>query len=143
MENKIFDLLTGAILGVLFGTFYYLVPAKLLITGPMEMDGIFLPEGLNTIIILESLRTGGVIGLIIGSIFGLAITNNFTRGQLSACISLICCFACIIAAFWVNGHNLREMTIWKILFTFLTVGVCFLISPIIGQMLSFIEKLRE
>jgi hypothetical protein len=142
-ENKFLSVVAGAIIGVILGTTYYLAPAKCLITGPMTIDGIFIPQDLNSAIVLLSLKWGGTIGGIIGLFGGLAVPVTMPRGHMAKSISCTLFIVCVPIAFIMHGSQLFLMPGWKILVTFLWVFGMFLLAIPFGAALGFIEKIRE
>lgn len=141
--NKFLDVLAGMIIGFLCGFFFYMAPTKCLITGPMEIEGLMLPEGVNSAIIALSAKWGGGIGIVIGLLGGLSVPITMPRGHMSKCISCTSFLICTIVAFIMHGSQLAHMAPWKIGVTFLYVFFIFIFAIPIGTMLSFIEKIRE
>jgi len=141
--NRFLDMLAGVILGVLFGTFYYIMPAKCLMTGTIPVDGLFLPEGVHSAILMLSFKWGGTIGAVIGFFGGLACPVTLPRGHMSKSISCLSFVVCTIIAFIMHGSQLGHMPGWKIAVTFFYVFVFFVLAIPFGQAFSFIEKIRE
>jgi len=141
--NKFLDILAGVILGVFFGMLYYVMSAKCLITGTMEIDGLFIPEELNYAILLLGLKWGGGIGAIIGFFGGLSSPITMPRGHMSKCISCTSFLVCTIAAFVMHGSQLWHMPGWKIGATLFYVFIFLVMAVPFGQFFGFIEKIRE
>ncbi len=141
--NRFLDVLAGLILGVLFGTLYYAMPTKCLLTGTIPVNGLFLPKGVQSAILLLSLKWGGSIGAAIGFLGGLSCPITMPRGHMSKGISCTSFFICTIVAFVMHGGQLWYMAGWKIGATFFYVFVFFVFTIPIGQLFSFIEKIRE
>lgn len=142
-ENKFLSILTGLILGLIFGNFYYNMPAKCLITGTMPQEGLFIPTEINNAILWEGLFYGGIPGAIIGILSALSIPITMPRGHLSKSISATAFVICSIIPFIMHGAMLLEMSGKRIFITFIWVFVALLLAIPMGRGFSFIEKIRE
>jgi hypothetical protein len=142
-DSKFLDVLAGVILGVIFGIIYYGMPARCLITGPMQIEGLFIPQELNRAILLLTLKWGGGIGAVIGFFGGLGTPITMPRGHMSKSISCICFLVCTIAAFVMYGSQLWHMAGYKIGITLFYVFLFFVMAVPFGSSLGFIEKIRE
>lgn len=142
-ENKLLSVLAGGIIGFLLGTLFYLGPTKLLFSGPIVNDDLFLPSGMQQFLIGLSAKFGGIVGFVIGILIGYSIPITLPRGHMSKTISSVCFVICTIMAFWQHGHFLAEMTAGRILITLFYVFILFLFAIPIGGAISFIERIRE
>ena len=142
-ENKFRSVLAGVILGVFFGILYYIVPTKFLISGTIPIDGLFLPEGVQSVILLTSIKWGGIAGAIVGFFGGLAAPITMPRGHMARCVSCTSYLVSTIMAFIHHGSQLSHMPIWKIAVTLFTVLAMFIIAIPLADQMSFIEKIRE
>lgn len=142
-ENKFRSVLAGVILGVFFGILYYIVPTKFLISGTIPVDGLFLPVGIQTAILLTSIKWGGIVGAIVGFFGGLATPITMPRGHMARCVSCTTYLFSTITAFIHHGSQLSHMSAWKIAVTFLMVLVMLIIAIPFADQMSFIEKIRE
>ena len=141
--NRFLDVLAGVILGVFFGMLYYAVPAKCLITGPVEISGLYLPKGLSSAVLLTSLKWGGGIGAVIGFFGGLSSPITMPRGHMAKRISSTSFFVCTIVAFVMYGSQLAHMPGWKIGLALFYVFVFFMVRARFGQLFGFVEEIRE
>jgi hypothetical protein len=141
--NKFLDVLAGVIIGSILGIIFYTISAKCLLTGTIPVDGLLLPKGVNSAILLLGLKYGGGIGAIVGFIIGLGAPVNAPRGQMSGIISCLSFLVCTIVAFVMYGSQLRYMAIWKIAATFLYVVIFFFLAIPFAHFVSFIERIRE
>ena len=137
------SVLTGAILGVLLGSLYYLLPAKFLLCGPITSPELMLPDGVQAFIWQQTLRYGTIPGLAIGLFVGLNNDATFPRGHFSMSVGGLCWIVCTITAYATQGHFLSETSIGRI---FITVGVTlimFFANFAMSRMFSFVEAIRE
>jgi len=142
-ENKFRSALAGVVLGIIFGTIYFGWPAKCLITGTMPVDGLFLPEGVQSEIILISLKWGCIIGTVIGFLAGLSVSIRMPRGHLAKTISCTTFLICTPLAFMLYGSQLWLMSAGRIAITIFYMFCLFIIAVPFGSALGFIEKVRE
>lgn len=142
-QNKLLDILAGAIIGFLLGTFFYLCPTKLLFSGPVVNNEILLPPGMQEMLLALSAKYGGAIGLVIGFFGGLASSITMPRGHMSKSISCLCFLVCTVTAFVQHGHFLAEMSPGRIAITFFYIFVVLCLAIPLGGMISFIERIRE
>jgi len=142
-ENKFRSALTGIILGVIFGNLYYGWPVKLLITGTIPSDGLFLPEGVNSYILQISMKWGSLVGAVIGFLGGRAISIKMPRGHMAKAISCTTFLVCVPLAFIMYGSQLLLMPAGRITILFVYIFFLFLMTIPMGSLFGFIEKIRE
>jgi hypothetical protein len=142
-ENKFLSIIAGIIIGFLLGTFFYLAPTKLLFSGPINNNELFLPSGMQEVILALSAKYGGITGIIIGIIVGYSTPITLPRGHMSKTISFTCFFVCSIMAFIQHGHFLTEISPGRIAMLVIFMFFVFIFSVPIGGMISFIERMRE
>jgi hypothetical protein len=143
MYNKTGRIIAGIIIGFIFGTIYFLWPARCLITGPMPSEGLFIDPDLNWAIIKNSFAWGGTAGVIIGFLGGTGVSPTLPRGHMSKAISCMSFLVCTILVFIVHGSNLLHMSGGRIGITFFYELVLFFSTILLGDALSFIEALGE
>lgn len=137
------SLLSGTILGVFFGWFYYTLPAELLILGPLPMKTAVLSPEIRNFIFQESLIWGIIPGILIGLFMGFNTNATMPRGHLSASISAWCCLVCMSIAWITQWNFLSQTSAGRIALTIIITFMIFLMSLQLGQAMSFIEKIRE
>lgn len=143
-SNKLGGMVAGAIVGFLTGMVFYIMPAKCLITGPLPDTGsLFIDQDLQKVIIMLSVKYGGLIGMTIGIIGGLTIPTTLPRGHMSKSISCMNFLVCTIVAFVQHGHFLSDMTGGRIAMTLIWVVFSFMMTIPFGAMASFVESIRE
>jgi|SRR3989338_2076904 len=137
------SLLAGLTIGSVLGAIFYVVPAKLLIAGPIPVNGFFLPTGVQDYVLYETLHWGIIPGIIIGFVGGMNTDATAPRGHLSKGIGVWCYMICTTTA-WVTQWEYLEFTpVIKIVLTVFVTGVMFLLCLPISQYASFLEAIRE
>jgi hypothetical protein len=142
-ENKFLSVVAGAIIGFLLGSSFYLFPTKMLFSGPVVGNELFLPPGMQEMLLVLSATYGGTIGAVIGMLGGLTMRATLPRGQMSKSISCVCAIICPIVAFIQHGHFLAKMSGGRIALTFLVVVIAIFLAIPMGHMIGFIERIRE
>ncbi|MFA5051800.1 MAG: hypothetical protein WC544_01910 [Patescibacteria group bacterium] len=137
------SLLAGLIIGGVLGAIFYIVPAKLLICGPIPTDNIMLPPGVQDFVLKETFHWGVIPGLIIGLMGGLNTNATLPRGHFSKGIGVWCYLVCTIAAWWTQWEFLAYTSGGRIALTAGITLVMFVASLFISQAVSFIEAIRE
>jgi hypothetical protein len=134
------SLLYGGFIGTLMGVFFYLVPAKLLVTGALPVNGVMLPPGMQSNILADAMNVGGPIGLVIGLFFGLIVTIPRPPLALSPMIASISLIVTWVVAFTRYGSNLKDFSAGHIvIFALWLVGTMFIALPMIVVWLGSLE----
>ena len=141
--NKFCDIVTGAMIGFLLGTLYYMFTAKLLFCGPIVSDQILMPDGMWKMLFALSVKYGGIAGIVIGVLGGNACPITKPRGHMSKSISCTSFLFCTIMALIQHGHFLAEMSNGRIVIAFFFIILTFFLAIPIGDSFSLIERIRE
>ncbi len=141
-QNLFRSILAGMIIGFLLGSFYYVIPLRCLLTGPIKIT-TFIPHDLYIAILKQSFQIGGGIGVIIGLISGFTTPITMPRGHMSQSISVKSFFICTAVAFFLNASHILETSFKGNAVTIIFVVVVFFLTLYIGRAVSLIEKIRE
>ncbi len=132
------SVLTGVLIGGLLGIIYYAWVARILLKETIPMDG-FPP----TFFYVKTLRWGVIPGAIVGFLGGLNTSAEIPRGLFSRTISTMCFLVCTPIG-WINNFQAaKELSFGWIALTILLSIVLFFMSLMLGQGISFMEKIRE
>lgn len=142
-SNRFRSCIAGIISGAIFGTFFYFLPIRYLLTGQASIGGLFAPSELNATIVAEAIKTGGLVGVIIGFLGGLGSSFDLPRGRMSAGISYASFCVCTVIAYINYGDNLADMEMWQIRIVACYIVFGFFLSITLGHIFSFIELLRD
>jgi len=137
------SLLAGLIIGGVLGGIFYIVPAKLMISGPIPAEHILLPEGVQSFILLQTFYWGVIPGLIIGLFGGLNTNATLPRGHFSKCIGVWCYLVCTVTAWATQWEYLEYTSGGRIAIIVAATLVMFFACLFISQAVSFIEAIRE
>lgn len=140
--NFLPSVLTGIIIGGILGGIFYVMPAKLLICGPLPYT-TWLPPEVWKYMMLEIFHWGVIPGAIIGFIGGCNRDVAMPHGHLSKSIGASSYVICTILAYVTQGSNLAYMSASRIAITIIITALMFFLCLAYSQIFSFIETIRE
>ena len=137
------SLLAGLIIGALLGAIFYIVPAGMLICGPISLTNSPLPPVIQNYILSQTFYWGVIPGFIIGLFGGFITDATMPRGHISKGIGVWCFIVCTILAWSTQWGSLEYTSGDRIALTVVVTVVMFFACFNISQAISFIEAIRE
>ncbi|MFA6416887.1 MAG: hypothetical protein WCW61_01695 [Patescibacteria group bacterium] len=141
--NLLLSLFAGLIIGAISGMIFYIIPAKMLICSNLSFDTLLIPDDLYRFIIKETITWGLIPGLIIGFLGGLNTDATLPRGHLSKAITSLSALVCAIIAWITQWSFLAEASAGYIAVSVVVTILMMPISIFFGDILSFIEAIRD
>jgi hypothetical protein len=135
--------LAGIIIGAVLGMFFFIVPAKFLISGPIKGNELMLPPGVQEYILGQTWRWGGISGAIIGFLCGFNNDATLPRGDFSKMIGVLCFIVSTVSAWWTQWDCLANTSFGRIIIIVLVTFAMFIIAVPVSGYFSFIESIRE